>query len=198
MRLNSFALLLVAVAAFGCLFAPACGAGLYADEGKDVTSGDLNSQDYWWTKFDALMLDLALKQHQPEGRIGVNVAIALRRLDDLAKKYPKHTGIQQWKARFEEIQAKINPDANRSFSFGPECPWDEANYAQLWVNLHWAKLLVDQKDWNNARPILANVRDNYRIMIAPERMKNYPDDLRQWVVNAKPEMDRLSAIAKSK
>lgn len=198
MKLNSVATLLLAVAAFGCLFVPARGAGLYADEGKDVTSGDLNSQDYWWTKFDAMMLDLALKQHQPEGRIGVNVAIALRRLDDLAKKYPKHTGIQQWKARFEEIQAKINPDANRGLPFGPECPWDEANFAQLWVNLHWAKLLVDQKDWNNAKPILNNVRDNYRIMTAPERMKNYPDDLRQWVVTAKPEMDRLSAIAKSK
>ncbi len=43
-------------------------AGLYGDEGKDVTTGDLNNQDYWWTRWDMMMLDYAIKQHQPEGR----------------------------------------------------------------------------------------------------------------------------------
>jgi hypothetical protein len=119
--------------------------GLYDDNNADIKSGDLNSQDYWWTKFDAMMLDLAIKQHQPEGRIGMNISIALRRMDDLIKKYPKHEGIQKWKAHFLEVQAKINPDASRSQGFTTECPWDEANFAQLWVNVHWMKFLVEQK-----------------------------------------------------
>ena len=114
-------------------------AGLYGDEAKNATTGELNDQDYWWTKFDMMMLDLAIKQHQPEGHIAVDLASTSRRLDDLAKKYPKHEEIQKFKVQVAEVQAKIDPDADRGKSFGPECPWDESNFAQLWVNLHWAK-----------------------------------------------------------
>src|SRR4051794_23109277 len=70
--------------------------GLYDSDNKDITSGDLNSQDYWWTKFDAMMLDIAVKQRQPEGPIAVNTAVTLRRIDDLLKKYPKHQDILAW------------------------------------------------------------------------------------------------------
>jgi hypothetical protein len=173
-------------------------AGLYDDNYSVVTNGDLNSQDYWWTKYDAMMLEIALKEHQPEGRIGIDLAVALRRIDDLTKKYPKHEGIQKWKARFEEIQSKINPDADRGASFGPECPWDESNFAQLWVNFYFSKYLIEQKAWGDAAPLLSNVRQNYEIMLAPDRMKNYPDDLRKWVIDSKPEADKMSALVKSK
>jgi hypothetical protein len=172
--------------------------GLYDGDSGEITTGDLNSQDYWWTKFDAMMLEIALKQHQPEGRIGIDVAIALRRMDDLTKKYPKHEGIKKWKARFEEVQGKINPDANRGDSFTTECPWDESNFAQLWVNVHWLKFLVDQKNWNDAAPLVSNIKQNYQIMLAPDRMKNYPEDLRKWVVDSKPESDKLAALVKFK
>jgi hypothetical protein len=172
--------------------------GLYDDNNADLKSGDLNSQDYWWTKFDAMMLDIALKQHQPEGRVGMNIAIALRRMDDLIKKYPKHEGIQKWKADFEKVQAKINPDANRGISFTTECPWDESNFAQLWVNVHWMQFLVEQKNWKDAEPLISNIRQNYTIMLAPDRMKNYPENLRKWVVESKPEADKLIAAVKEK
>jgi hypothetical protein len=172
--------------------------GLYDGNDATVTSGELNSQDYWWTKFDAMMLDIALKQHQPEGRIGINLAIALRRVDDLVKKYPKHEEILKWKAHFEEVQSKISPDANRSASFGPQCPWDESNFAQLWVNFHWAKVAADQKDWSTALSCLQNVEQNYSILFAPDRMKNYPDDLRKWVAESKPEADKLYVTVKAK
>src|SRR5690348_12302461 len=66
---------------------------------EDITKGDLNDQDYWWSKFDDMMLKLALKQHQPEGRIAVDLASTNRRLDDLAKKYPKHEGIKDMRER---------------------------------------------------------------------------------------------------
>lgn len=172
--------------------------GLYDSDSGDIATGDLNSQDYWWTKYDAAMLDLALKQHQPEGRIGVNLAIALRRIDDLQKKYPKHEQIKKWKTRFEEIQGKINPNANRSDSFTTECPWDESNFAQLWVNEHWVKFLVEQKNWKDAEPLLSNIRQNYEIMLAPDRMKNYPEDLRKWVTESKPEFEKLAVQVKDK
>lgn len=172
--------------------------GLYDSDSGDISTGDLNSQDYWWTKYDAMMLDLAIKQHQPEGRIGMNIAIALRRMDDLQKKYPKHEGIKKWKAHFEEVQTKIDPNASRGTSFTTECPWDEANFAQLWVNEHWVKFLVEQKNWKDAEPLVSNIRQNYQIMLAPDRMKNYPEDLRKWVNESKPEFEKLAAQVKDK
>ena len=172
--------------------------GLYGDEGKNVTSGDLNNQDYWWAKFDAMMLELAIKQHQPEGRIAVDVAISIRRLDDLTKKYPKHQEIAKWKARAMEVESKINPNADRRAQFTQECPWDEANFAQLWVNLHWAKVAYDAKDYTTALSDMQNVMQNYQIMLAPERMKNYPEDLRKYVMDSKPDADKLYKAIKEK
>jgi hypothetical protein len=199
--------LIGAVFALGALHAPA-GArpafsdlqpvGLYDSDSATITTGELNSQDYWWTKYDAMMLEIALKQHQPEGRIGIDLAIALRRIDDLLKKYPKHEEILKWKAHFEEVQSKIDPNADRGASFTTECPWDESNFAQLWVNVHFLKFLVDQKAWNDAEPLVSNIRQNYEIMLAPDRMKNYPEDLRKWVTDSRPEFDKLAATVKSK
>lgn len=198
MKLNPAWLLFVSLATTCLSVLPLARAGLYDDKSEDVTSGELNSQDYWWTKFDAMMLDLALKQHQPEGRIGVNVAIALRRIDDLSKKYPKHLEIAQWKSRFEEVQSRINPDAPRSLYFSTECPWDESNFAQLWVNFHWAKAAARERDWHTALSCLQNVRQNYPIMLAADRMKGYPAELRTWVIDSKPEADTLYSTAKEK
>jgi len=172
--------------------------GLYGDEGKNVTSGDLNNQDYWWAKYDAMMLELAIKQHQPEGHIAVDLASSIRRLDDLSKKYPKHQEIAKWKARAEEVDSKINPNADRRTAFGPECPWDESNFAQLWVNLHWAKVAYDAKDYTTALSDMQNVMQNYAIMLAPDRMKDYPEDLRKYVVDSKPEADKLYKAVKEK
>ena len=181
------------------LFNPAViKAGLYGDEAKNATSGELNDQDYWWTKFDAMMLDIALKQHQPEGRIGLNLASSSKRLDDLAKKYPKHEEIQKWKQHAEEVQSKIDPNADRGKPFGPECPWDESNFAQLWVNLHWARAAFDAKDYTTALSCLQNVMQNYEIMLRPDRMKDYPEELRKWVVDSKPEADNLYKAVKEK
>jgi hypothetical protein len=172
--------------------------GLYGDEGKNVTSGELNNQDYWWAKFDAMMLELAIKQHQPEGKISIDLASSIRRLDDLSKQFPKHQEIAKWKARAAEIDAKINPNADRSKSFGPECPWDESNFAQLWVNLHWAKAAFDAKDYSTALSCMQNVMQNFQFMLRPDRMKDYPEELRKYVEDSKPDADNLYKAAKAK
>ncbi len=181
------------------LFIPSAHAqGLYGNPGKDLAGGELNDQDYWWAKFDAMMLELAIQQHQPEGHIAVDLASSIRRLDDLSKKYPKHQEIAKWKARAAEVDSKIDPNANRGLSFGPECPWDESNFAQLWVNLHWAKVAYAAKDYNTAQGDLQNVMQNYQFMLRPDRMKNYPEDLRKYVEDSKPEADQLYKAVKEK
>jgi hypothetical protein len=172
--------------------------GLYGDEGKNVKSGDLNSQDYWWTKFDMMMLDMAIKQHQPQGRIGFQLASTGKRLDDLSKAYPNHEEIKEWKKKVEAIQAKIDPNASRSEYFKPGCPWEESNFAQLWVNLHWAKLLAEQKDYRAAFGLMHNVQQNYEIMMKADRMKDYPEELRKWVEENKPEADKFFKDLKEK
>jgi hypothetical protein len=168
------------------------------DDGKNTTTGDLMDQDYWFAKFDRDMLELAIKQHQPEGRIDLNLASSINRLNDLIKKYPKDEDLPKWRGRAMEVQKKINPNASRSTAFNAGMPWEESNYAQLWVNWHFAKMLLDAKDYGQAHLMLTNVMQNYDIMLKPDRMKDYPDDLRKWVVDSKPEADQMMALAKSK
>ena len=173
-------------------------AGLYDDETKDATSGDLNNQDYWWAKYDAMMLELAIKQHQPEGRIAVDLGSSIRRLDELEKQFPKHEGIKKWKQRALEVQKKINPDANRSEYFNPNCPWEESNFAQAWVNYHHGKMQYAAKDYEHAFGLFQNVKQNFAILLKPERMKEYPQDLRRWVEDHRDDVDKTYAELKEK
>ena len=101
-------------------------------------------------------------------------------------------------AHAEEIDKKIDPNAQRSAQFDARCPWDESNYAQLWVNWHYAKMLLEKKEYGEARSMLQNVEQNYEIMLKPDRMKEYPEDLRKWVEESKPEADKMMAEAKAK
>jgi len=194
----SLALTLITVLSLLLLTPLQASAQLYADDTRDKTTGDLPDQDYWWAKFDNTMLDLALKQRQPEGRIGLNLVSSIHRLDDLIKKYPKHEDLKKWKAHAEEIQKKIDPNANRGTPMNAGCPWEESNYAQLWVNWHFAKMLLEKNDYEQAYLMLTNVMQNYSIMLKPDRMKDYPEDLRQWVIDSKPEADKMMALAKEK
>ena len=175
----------------GLVFCFSAHAGLYGDEGKDVKSGDLNDQDYWWTKYDMTMLDICLKQHQPEGHIGLNLAITGRRLDDLIKKYPQHAGLKQWKQHTDEIVAKIDPNASRGEAFKPGCPWDESNFGQAWVNWRHAQMLLAQKDENQAFGLLQNVKQNFDILLKPGRLDDYPADLRKWVTDTNVELNKI-------
>lgn len=47
-------------------------------------------------------------------------------------------------------------------------------------------------------PLLNNVRDNEAIMLKPDRMKDYPTELRQWVIDFKSEADKLYALVRQK
>lgn len=184
-----------------CTFVPShsfAGPGLYDDAAKhkEMKTGDIDSQDYWWTKFDMTMLDLAISQRQPQGHIAVNLASTKTRIDDLLKEYPNHEEIKGWKAKVDDVMAKIDQDADRGASFKPGCPWDEANFAQLWVNFHWVKMLIDDKERDQAKGLLSNIDQNLAILTRPDRLKDYPEDLRKWVETLKPEVDKLHDAVK--
>ena len=67
MKTSAFAVPVALVMTFLALvLARPAVAGLYDSNDKDITTGELADQDYWWAKFDNMMLDLAVKQHQPE------------------------------------------------------------------------------------------------------------------------------------
>jgi len=177
------------------------GKGLYADDTKDKTSGDLNDQDYWWAKWDAKNLEDAIKTRQPEGRIGISIASSLRdRMEPLAKKYPKHEGIKKWKERFEEVEKKINPNANRGDSFKPGFPWEMANYAQAWVNYQHAQMMVADNDVEHAIGLLQNVVQNLNLISEREDtlFKDLPEECHQFIKETKPKAEKQLAELKKK
>lgn len=181
--------LVAAVLVVGGL-AQAAPKGLSAEEARAVTSGDLDDQDYWWAKFDARMLEDAVRTHQPEGRVAVDVASSIRRLDELAARYPRHAEIAGWRARAKEVAARLDPNALRNVAYGPGCLWAEANYAQAWVNWHWGRMQLDGGD-RQGRGLVAHALHNLDLLSAPGRMDHYPAETRQWVIDTRQAAQRL-------
>jgi len=169
---------------------------LYDD--AETAQGELNDRDYWQARFDMMMLDLAIKQRQPEGRIGLNLASTVRNLDELAKKYPAHEEIKTLKSKAESIQKKIDPNASRSESWKPGCPWDEANFVQLWVNWHAANAASQANEPEKALMYMSNVNQNYDLLSRPDRLKDYPADLKKWFDDTKPQAEAMTAELKKK
>ncbi|HEX4795829.1 MAG TPA: hypothetical protein VH370_18725, partial [Humisphaera sp.] len=157
-------LALAACATFTMTAAHGQGKGLYGNDTKDKTSGDLDDQDYWWTKWDAKMLEEAIKTRQPEGHIAVCLASAINRANDLEKKYPKHEEIKKWKARFTEVDKQIDQNAPRGASFKPGFPWEMSNFAQAWVNYGYGKAKYDAGNVSEAVGLYQNVVQNLKII----------------------------------
>ncbi len=172
--------------------------GLYADE-KEKTSGDIKDRDYWQAKWDAKNLEDAIKSRQPEGPISINVAVAIRNLESLEKKYPKHEEIKKMKARFEQIQNKLDPNADRRASWKPGFPWDMSNYAQAWINWHYGKMLADDNDVQDAIAIYQNVVQNFRLISEHEdTFKSMPEECHKFVAENKPKAEKILADLKKR
>lgn len=203
-RVAAIALTLALAATWSTLASPVLalahiGPGLYSDDGRDVTKGDINEQDYWWTKFDMMMLDLALRQKQPEGAIGLQLVSTQQRLRELTRKYPKHEELAEWRKKVESVVEKIDPNAPRSASFNPGCPWAESNFAQAWVNYGWAQMQAAANHRDDAIGLLQNVAQNLRLLTEKEgRLKDYPEDLRKWCTDTKPQAEKMLADLKEK
>jgi hypothetical protein len=175
-----------------------CADGLYADDAKAIKDGDVCDRDYFQAKFDMMMLDMAIKQRQPEGKIGLNLVSTVHNLEDMNKKYPNHEGIKKWKDHAEEIQKKIDPNADRRADWKPGMPWDEANFVQYWVNFYTTKECLKNNDREKAKLYFSNVKQNYEILNRPDRLKDYPDDLKKWFEDSKEEVEKIDKQLKGK
>jgi len=162
-------------------------AGLYDSDSTSIKSGPILDRDYWRAKWNSTQLDEAIKQKQPEGAILMAVISQIQLLDDLIKKYPNDEDLKKWKAQAEEVQAKISPDANRRDEFKAGCLWDDVNYREAYVNYNYAKLAIEQGNWDaahdglsyaqrNLEPLQKRIKDNDRVSAWPEGAAKWVND----------------------
>jgi len=177
-------------------------AGLYDTDADSIKGGDLKDRDYWRAKWDSLRLEEALKERQPEGAVLMAVIGQGQLLDELIKKYPNDEDFKKWKARSQEIKAKIDPDANRGESFKPGSLWNEWNYREAYVNYNYAKTAIAQEDWETARDGLREA--DKQLQILRERIKNddrvavWPEGAAQWIKTASGELAQMQDTVAAK
>ena len=116
------------------------------------------------------------------------------------KKYPKHEDLKKWQARFQEIDKKLDPNANRRDSWKPGFPWDMSNYAQAWVNWHYGKMLADDNDVEQAISMYQNVVQNFKLISEREDtlFKELPEECHKFVQENKPKAEQILADLKKK
>ena len=80
-----FAALIIAVSCVGTFPASPALAALYDSDATAVTGGPLLDRDYWRANWDAIRLEDALKERQPEGAMLIAVIGQVQLLDELIK-----------------------------------------------------------------------------------------------------------------
>jgi hypothetical protein len=198
MRSMVISMLLVSLAFVGNSIAQA---GLYNDE-KKIASGDIKDLDYWHAKYYHLMLQAALKSHQPEYLVG-NLAEGQieRTMPDLIKKYPNHEDLKKWMAEYQDVVKQVDKNADRTAHWAPDFAyWDYESYRQAWVNMNLGKMEADVKDWPNAASRYGWAAHNLQILVdrEDEFMKNWPAETIKWVKDTLPEADKLAMEMKQK
>jgi hypothetical protein len=177
-------------------------AQLYASDAASVKSGDLLDRDYWRAKWDAMRLDEAIKERQPEGAILMSVISETQLLDDLIKKYPNYQDFKTWKQHAEAIKGKISPDANRGDSFKPGSLWNEGNYKEAYVNYNYAKVAIAKKDWAEAHDGLNYAERNLGFLVdrvkKDDRVSAWPDGAAKWVQDASADVTKMHAQVNAK
>lgn len=189
------AVLIVCEIAIAGLVAAPASAGLYESDASAIKSGPILDRDYWRAKWNSMRLDDAIKERQPEGAILIAVIGQLQLLDELIKKYPNDEDFKKWQAQAQSVQAKIDPNANRSDEFKPGCLWAEINYREAYVNYNYAKLAIEQQNWEAARdgiryaeqnlePLEQRIKDN-------DRVSAWPSGAADWVTTTAPELAKM-------
>jgi len=178
-------------AADGGAAAPA-GGGLYAAEAGAKTGGPIKSRDYWQSKFNAEQLEQAIKDHQPEGAIGMNLIFSIRLLDDLLKQYPNHAELKAWRARATQVQKMIGDNFNRRDSFKPGCLWNEDSYMQSYVGYNTAKTAMAEKDYELGFMMAGLAKQKIEFLTGSgDRMANYPAEAKAFINKIKPEVNEM-------
>ena len=177
------------------LLPPSAAAGLYDADATAIKEGDIKDRDYWRAKWDSMRLEDSLKERQPEGAILMAVISQENLLAELSKKYPNDEDFKKWKARATEIKGKIDPNANRGESFKPGCLWNEWNYREAYVNYNYAKIAIEQKDWETARD--GNREADRQLSILrgriekDDRVAAWPEGAAAWVKEASAALPKM-------
>jgi hypothetical protein len=169
--------------------------GLYNDE-KKITSGDVKDLDYWHAKFYQLMLEEAIKTHQPEYKVGYLAEAQIEKsLPPLIKKYPNDRDLQKWMQRCEEIVKLVDPDADQTSNWKPDFAyWDYECYRQAWVNMNLGRMGMEAGDWPDAASRFGWADQNLAILLNhQEWMKNWPKAVVKWVKATKETADKLTS-----
>jgi hypothetical protein len=171
--------------------APA-GSGLYAAEAKSKTSGAIKSRDYWEAKFNADQLEMAIKDHEPEGAIGLMLVSVVHLLDDLSKDYPNHVEVKAWRTRAVQVQKMIGDNFNRRETFKPDCLWSNDSYMQSYVGFNTAKTAMADKDYDLAFMMsqLAKQKVNY-LTESEEHMEHFSPEAKAYIIKIKPELTEI-------
>jgi hypothetical protein len=181
----------------GKTVAPAApGGGLYADDATGKTSGPIKSRDYWESKFNAEQLEQAIKDHQPEGAIALQLISSVNLVNDLLKKYPNHKELQDWKAREIAVQKQIGDNFNRGDVFKPGCLWSQESYMQAYVGYNTSKTALEDNDQDLvfAMSGLAKQKVDY-LTESDDHMADYPEDAKAFIRKIKPELDEIHHTA---
>jgi len=175
-------------------------ASLYDDE-KKITAGDIKDLEYWHAKFYQLMLEEAIKTHQPEYKVGYLAEAQIENaLPALIKKYPNHRELQKWMQRCEDIVKRVDPNADQTLDWKPDFAyWDYECYRQAWVNMNLGRMGVDGRDWPDALSRFRWAGHNLKILLDhDEWMKNWPDEIVKWVKTTKDAADDMESDMRKK
>ena len=170
--------------------------GLYDDDKKAVTSGDVLDVVYWQTKFAALKLEAALKGRQPEYAVRGIIPSVVNGCEDVLKTYPNHGEVLQWMSRAREIGNKIDPNAapaDFTTAFGP---WKDFSYESGWRFYHLAGMAAAAGDWMWAHSYASDAVQHLGRAI--ERMAAWLPDAQAWITQAHGEMRALQEEAAKK
>jgi hypothetical protein len=170
--------------------------GLYDDDKKSITSGDILDVCYWQTKFAYLKFEAALASRQPETPIRLQTADVVNSTTDVLKEYPNHEDLKKWKAKAEDIAKKIDPNAVPADWKSNFAHWKDYSYEAGWRSYHIAKMAAAADDWGLARSHADEAVTQLTRTVA--RMEQWPADVQAWVNASKAEMEKLAAEARTK
>ena len=175
---------------------------LYESDSAGIKGGDLMDRDYWRAKWNSIRLDEAIQQRQPEGAILMEVIGQRQLCDDLIKKYPNDQDFKSWKAHAEQIENKVNPNANRREGFKPGSLWAEINYRESYVNYNYTKVAIQKKDWAAARDGLNYAEKNLTFLVdrvkKDDRVAAWPDGAAKWVQDTWVDLSKMKAEVNAK
>lgn len=170
--------------------------GLYDDDKKAVTGGDLLDVIYWQTKFADRKLDAALKSRQPEAAVKGLIPSVVNGANDVLREYPNHAEVKAWKERAESIAGKIDPNAPPADFRGDFAHWKDYSYEAGWRSYHVAKMAAEAQDWSVT---LMHAKEAVtQLGRSVDRMAAWPADVQAWVTSAKAEMEKLAEEAGGK